>query len=344
MTVLVRQPAFSGYSSLGEAWTSLEARAHASFFQTWTWVGCLAEERYPDPVLLSAERGGETVGLALFNRRRRVLHLAESGDPALDRPFIEHNGPLATDAEAAAALLAAAWKVPGIRRLGLSGVPPAVLAMAGKAVVRRQDRQAPFLDLAPLRVAGTDILTQVSANARQQIRRAMRHYGGEDALVISAAGPAEIGPWLQEAIKLNDATWRRRGQPGAFATDYLRRFHSRLMERALARGELDLLRIASPRGVVGILYNLRFRGVAYAYQSALCDPTGHPHAKPGLVCHTLAIRRSVAMNDTVYDFLAGDQRYKRSFADGDETLCWAELASPWSVPALMARFRQRHWE
>jgi CelD/BcsL family acetyltransferase involved in cellulose biosynthesis len=341
MSLKVGQAPFSGYSALGEAWTALEARAPASFFQTWTWVGCLAEERYPNPVLLRAERGGETVGLALFNRRRGVLHLAESGDPALDRPFIEHSGPLATDPEAAAALLAAAWKVPGVRGLGLSGVPPGVLAMAGKAVVRRQDRQAPFLDLEPLRVAGADILERVSANSRQQIRRAMRHYGGEDALGIATAGPAEIGPWLEEAAALNEATWRRRGQPGAFATDYLRRFHRALMERALARGELDLLRIASPCGFVGMLYNLRFRGVAYAYQSALGDPAGHPHAKPGLVCHTLAIRRAVARGDTVYDFLAGDQRYKRSFAGGDQTLCWAELAPAWSVRALMARLRHR---
>lgn len=45
-------------------------RGPASFFQSWTWVGCLAAERYPDPVLIEARAGGETIGLALFNRRR----------------------------------------------------------------------------------------------------------------------------------------------------------------------------------------------------------------------------------------------------------------------------------
>ena len=41
----------------------------------------------------------------LRGRRGGRLHLAESGDPELDQPFTEHNGPLATDPETAAALL-----------------------------------------------------------------------------------------------------------------------------------------------------------------------------------------------------------------------------------------------
>jgi CelD/BcsL family acetyltransferase involved in cellulose biosynthesis len=112
------------------------------------------------------------------------------------------------------------------------------------------------------------------------------------------------------------------------------------MQAALASGELDLLRITSPRGVVGLLYNLRYRGVVYAYQSALSDPSGQPHAKPGLTCHTLAIRRALGQCHITYDFLAGDQRYKRSLSDGAATLSWAELARPWSLRALLARLRR----
>ena len=54
------------FDSLGERWQSLQARAAPSFFQSWTWVGCLAEDRFPDPVLLEASEAGETVALALF--------------------------------------------------------------------------------------------------------------------------------------------------------------------------------------------------------------------------------------------------------------------------------------
>ncbi|MGC8470394.1 MAG: hypothetical protein ACP5NI_10855, partial [Acetobacteraceae bacterium] len=86
------------FAALGERWRALEARADASFFQSWTWTGCLAAERFPDPVLLGVEAEGETVALALFNRRRgwrgETLFLGESGVAGLDSPFIEHNGPL----------------------------------------------------------------------------------------------------------------------------------------------------------------------------------------------------------------------------------------------------------
>lgn len=46
----------------GKRWRELEARANCSFFQSWTWTGCLAEERFPDPVLLQAEREGASLG------------------------------------------------------------------------------------------------------------------------------------------------------------------------------------------------------------------------------------------------------------------------------------------
>lgn len=37
---------------LAERWRAMERRAETSFFQSWTWVGCLAEERYRDALLL----------------------------------------------------------------------------------------------------------------------------------------------------------------------------------------------------------------------------------------------------------------------------------------------------
>jgi CelD/BcsL family acetyltransferase involved in cellulose biosynthesis len=340
MTLHVTRPVFRGFDALGAEWRTLEAAAPASVFQSWTWVGCLADERFPDPVVLRAERDGRLVGLALFNRRRGVLHLNESGDAERDRPFAEHNGPLAVDGAVAAALLRAAWSVPGMRGLVLGGVPPGLLEAAGGVVLRRQDRPAPVLDLEAVRRAGGGLLPRLSANARQQIRRSDRFYAGGGTLQVArAAAPADLDAWLPELVALHEATWRRRGLPGAFATPFLERFHRTLLSRALADGVLDLLRVTGQDGVVGLLYNLRHRGVVYAYQSALADPTGHPAAKPGLTCHALAIAMALERGDAVYDFLAGNQRYKLSFADSTVTLSWVEAARPWSLRGAVARLR-----
>jgi CelD/BcsL family acetyltransferase involved in cellulose biosynthesis len=341
MPLAVAPQPVTSFAALGAAWRALEAAAEPSFFQSWTWVGCLAEERYPDPVLLRAERDGRTVGLALFNRRRGRLHLAETGEAELDRPFTEHNAPLATDPEAALALLRAAWTLPGISGLVLGGVPPALAEAAGGVTVRRQLRPAPWLDLDALRARGGDLLAGLSANARYQIRRSDRLYAGEGRLAMArAATEAERAAWMEELTALHEATWRRRGQPGAFATPYLRRFHAELTARALARGELDLLRVTGPAGVVGLLYNLRHGGRVLAYQSGFADPAGQAHARPGLTCHVLAIGMALARGDRLYDFLAGDQRYKRSLADRSLDLAWVELARPWSAAAFAAGLRR----
>jgi CelD/BcsL family acetyltransferase involved in cellulose biosynthesis len=340
MTLSVRPQPFEGFCALGEAWRALEHAVPVTVFQSWTWVGCLAEERFPDPVVLRAERQGRLVGLALFNRRRGILHLAESGDPERDRPFVEHNGPLAADPEVAAALLRAAWSVPGTRGLVLGGVAPALIGAAGGVAVRRQDRPSPVLDLATLRAAGGDLATRLSANTRQQIRRSDRFYAAGGRLELTrAASAGEVEAWFPDFVALHEATWRRRGQAGAFATPFLERFHRSLMARAMADGVLDLLRLSGPGGIVGLLYNLRHRGTVYAYQSALADPALHPSAKPGLSCHARAIALALERGDQAYDFLAGSQRYKLSFADRSPTLAWAEMARPWSPRGLLGRLR-----
>jgi CelD/BcsL family acetyltransferase involved in cellulose biosynthesis len=340
MPIQVRQTPLPGHAELGELWRGLEDRVAASFFQSWSWVGCLFEERYPDPVLLRAERDGVLVGLALYNRRGGRLHLAESGDAELDRPFTEHNGPLATDPEAAAALLRAAWDVPGTTRLVLGGVTPGLAAVAGGTTLRAQPRPAPFLDLDALRATGGDYLSGRSANARYQIRRSNRLYEASGPLTLERAGTETAREaWLEELVALHEASWHRRGRPGAFATPFLLRFHRGLTARAMGRGELDLLRIAAGSRLVGLLYNVRFRRRVYAYQTGLADPAGEPHARPGLTCHCLAIGMALARGDGVYDFLAGDQRYKQSLADREETLFWVELARAGSLPALLGRAR-----
>jgi CelD/BcsL family acetyltransferase involved in cellulose biosynthesis len=325
------------FDELGTAWRRLEKEVpDCAFFQSWSWVGCLAAERYPNPVLLRAEQDGRTIGLALFNRRGGRLSLAESGEAALDAPFIEHNAPLAARPEVQAALLRAAWRVGGVRRLQLGGVAPALLHAAGGVAWRFQTRPAPWRDLDG--IAG-DVLAGCSANTRQQLRRSARDLAATGALRLERAGnAAEAQDWFAQLRTLHDATWQRRGGAGAFATDYLRRFHTTLIATTLPRGELALDRISAGDAVIGYLYNFRHGGRVSAYQSGFI---AHPRGKPGMTCHALAMQRAVDDGDSVYDFLAGEARYKRSLADRETILAWAELVPRWSLHGLVARLRHR---
>ncbi len=337
------------FAALGADWEALEQEAPAaSVFQGWGWVGCLAEERYPDPVLLRAiDTDGRLRGLALFNRRAGGLHLAESGDAVLDAPFIEHNAPLVAEgpdaAAATRALLQAAWAVRGTRRLVLSGAAPAVVDAAGGMPWRLQARAAPAVDLATLPAEG--LLPTLSANARYQIRRSHRTLealGGGPLRLETAAIEAEALTWFDAMLALHGETWRRRGMPGAFADTAVLRFHRALIPRLLARGELAMQRVTAGAGlVVGTLYNLRRNGRVFAYQSGLRQPEDPAKQKPGLTCHALAIDAARAAGDRIYDFLAGDARYKRSLANTEATLLWAELIPRWSPRGVLARLLRR---
>jgi CelD/BcsL family acetyltransferase involved in cellulose biosynthesis len=334
----------TSFEALGTAWRELEATGAAcSFFQSWTWIGCLAEERYPDPVLLRANSGGRLLGLALLNRRHGRLCLAESGEPALDAPFIEHNAPLlAADAgpEVEAALLRAAWRVPGVGQLVLGGVPPHLPGLAGGIAWRWQVRPVPLVALGPVRAAGGDYLAGLSANSRYQIRRSARRYAAFGALRLDRAGTLpEALEWLEALAALHGETWRARGRPGAFADGFAQRFHQALVARAQPRGELDLLRVTAGERVVGYLYNFRLRGRVYAYQSGLDHAGAGPHGKPGLTCHAMAVERAIAEGAESYDFLAGPDRYKRSLANAETALVWAELVPRWSARGVVARLR-----
>jgi CelD/BcsL family acetyltransferase involved in cellulose biosynthesis len=322
------------FQALGRMWRQLEPEvAGHGFFQSWSWVGCLAEARYPDPVLLRAEQDGRLLGLALFNRRGDRLYLAESGNAGLDAPFIEHNAPLAPPA-IGAALLRAAWGLRGVRRLVLSGV--AAEAPFGTAW-RAQRREAPFADLNALRAAGGGALSLCSANARQQIRRSDRSYAARGPLTLTCLADPLAG--FAAMLPLHERSWAARGKPGAFASEWMRRFHGALIRTAQPRGEVELLRIDAGDHEIGYLYNFRHGGRVHAYQSGFDLAGAQRHEKPGLTSHSLAIGRALAAGDSVYDFLAGADRYKLSLSQGSQDLWWVELVRPWSWRGVAARLR-----
>lgn len=338
------------FEALGQRWRDLEERADGSFFQGWTWIGCLAQERFDDPILLEALDGGTTVALALFNRVRSgpgppTLHLGESGRPALDTPYIEYNGILMARGQPSdllARCLTAARCAPigsrparWARRVVMSGIDATMLDAARAAGLRPRviHRQPVWIaDLAAVRSYGTGYLDRRSANTRQQVRRSDRAYQAAGGLAIRRAESVqEALGFLATLRDLHQAAWRARGEPGAFAAPFFGRFHETLIARGWKRQEVDLWRIDSGAAVVGVLYNFRYKGRSLSYQSGFDYTVTAKQQKPGLTCHHLAIQRCIESGMTCYDFLAGDDRYKRSLSDRNTMLFWAELGTAWTL-------------
>jgi CelD/BcsL family acetyltransferase involved in cellulose biosynthesis len=327
------------YTAVAPLWRDLERRSDGSFFQSWAWTGCLAEERFSEPWLLRAhDEGGAVRVLALFNRGKRLglldaraFLLGESGVDAQDSIFIEHNG-LLLDRTARAELARACWEALSAKDRRASWILSGVAAQTsaalppGRSARVRATRPAPFLDFSRLERPDLPLLDQLSANLRQQLRRSLRAWNAVGPLTCDiAATPAEADSFLDGLKALHQKYWTSRGRPGAFAEPFFERFHRALIRRAAPGQSIDLMRISAGGQIAGYLYNFVHHGAVAAYQSGFDFSGDAARLRPGLICHLLAIEHYRRAGMRCYDFLGGEARYKRGFSNAETELLWLRV-------------------
>lgn len=341
----------------GTAWAALDARAPAVPFLTHGWFRCLLAAAdggvIPEPVQLTGPAGQQLMA-ALYRRGAlrsriipsRVVYLNETGDAELDRVTLEHNGlagDTAHEPEALRALLehllaqGPEWDEFSLGWLAAERWAVLERALQGLALQPEVVDRKPFhfVDLQGL--GGLeDYLAGLSRNTRYQIRRAMRGYGGEDALTVErATGSEQALKWFRAMVEWHQEEWTARGKPGAFASTFMRDFHECLITRGAPDGRAQVLRVQGVDGPVGYLYNLAAGGYICNYQSGF-RYSDDPKLKPGLVCHAQAIGLAAAQGFARYDLLMGDSQYKRSLGNGQGEMLQVRLRRPrW-------RFRVEH--
>jgi CelD/BcsL family acetyltransferase involved in cellulose biosynthesis len=327
-------------------WRALETTARPSFFTSWHWIGTLlaAVPVAHRPGLLRGVARGSTVALALLGagvtRRRhgmirsRGVYLNETGDASFDALTIEHNGILAAAGREAAALDAAlAWfagKRDEVDELYFSGssLRPPEQAVEGRGLGRIETTLPSYsVDLGLLLPSGGELYPVLSANARQQLRRAFRQFERPGPLRLNEATSAAEALDFFAALKvLHCAWWERRGKLHAFTRAFFEPFHQLLIERSFAEGGTQLLKASAGDRVIGYLYNFRLGSRIYAYQSGFAD--ADRRERPGIVTHALAIRHAFRSGATIYDFMAGRNRLKESLGTRCEPMLWQVFQQP----------------
>ena len=335
MTLQVTLVPSPNRGELERDWRALEAKADGGFFLSWTWIAAWLEALAAEVFLARVHDGGRLVGLGLFTQKQarrlgaiavRQLILHASGDADLDRIEIEYNGMLAERGRDDEILLAVLdhvrtgpwdeWLLPGVPE----GLLPGLRAHGfASHVSRRSSSYAVPLD-------SDDLIAALSSNSRAQLRRALRLAGSEGPLTLEPAGNVEQAFEFLDRMKELDR-WASLGREGAFATGTRYNFHRGLIRRGMATAEVELLEARAGYTRIGFLYQFLHRGRVMAYQAAYPRPADNRH-RPGLVMHYLAMERARAAGFKVYDFLAGEARYKRSFAQPDKMLVWCRLREP----------------
>jgi CelD/BcsL family acetyltransferase involved in cellulose biosynthesis len=331
---------------LERQWRRLEAVASPSFFLSWHWIGTLLEMAPADarPLLLRGTADGRTVALAVLGdaelRRHRIIRarrwvLNATGDPALDCIHLEHNALLADPRIGWDGLLDAFAAAKNVDEIGLPGVggPPSRVLVEERGLLRKEASESSFsIDLGALSDSDGDVAAILSHNARSQLRRALRRL--DPLRIDEAATTGEALAHFRTMKALHIRWWRRRGVPHAFTHEFFERFHERLIERGFADGAVQLLRVSSGDRTIGVLYNFKRGNRVYAYQSGFTLPEAGE--RPGVVTHALAIKRAWQQGAEVYDFMAGENRLKRSFSNCVDTLSWTVIQKP------HLRFRAEH--
>ncbi|MGH7113372.1 MAG: GNAT family N-acetyltransferase [Stellaceae bacterium] len=344
--VELRREALPPPADLEPEWRALEAVADPSFFTSWAWIGTLlaAIPAASRPALLRGRAQGETVALVLLGSavttrrhglvRSRGLYLNETGEPHYDAMTIEHNGILTAPEHEPAVLDALMAWFAGRRReadeLYLSG---SLRRLSEAALAAHRLRCSEFVrpsysvELDRLAASDGALDPVLSANARQQLRRAFRRFEAQGPLRLrEAASEAEAQDGLTGLKTLHCASWARRGIAHSFTGKFFEPFHRRLIERGFAEGAVQLLEVRAGERVIGYLYNFRRGGRLYAYQSGFDD--ADPREHPGAVTHALAIRHAFRSGLRVYDFMAGHNRLKASFATRCEPMLWQVVQQP----------------
>jgi CelD/BcsL family acetyltransferase involved in cellulose biosynthesis len=310
-------------AGLAARWRALEAESDGGFFRGWTYVGTLFRQMNA-PYLLSVWR----------------FSLHETGMADWDRLYVEHNGLLLRRGSEALvpAALGEALRHGSLILSGVDDLHKQAAMAAGLATVR-STQFAPALDLEALNGTGKPFLDTLSANARSQIRRAMRLYG--PGLTVQRARCVEDAlAFFQKLVALHQAAWRARGRAGAFAGQRIQDFHAALIRAGVPRGEVALLRVSAGERDIGFLYNFQHSGRVLSYQSGLATDAD-ARLKPGLVCHALAIEQARADGFAVYDLLAGVQRYKLTLAPhGGGAVHWTVVHRTGSLAARIETIRQ----
>jgi hypothetical protein len=274
----------------------------------------------------------------------RVLALNQACDPTLDQPWIERNGffgehpqEFESHLEQLLDRLLQDENWDELRLPGLTGefARQALYQAARMGLVARLDLEQPSfnIDLNGIRSRYSgNYLSALSANTRQQLRRSKR-------LAEQTLGPVVLEEaqttdqalrWFDETAPLHRARWGQ-DKPQSFDSgfdnpDFLA-FHRRLIAHGFADRAIQYLKCSAGGVTFAYLYNFVSGDRVHFYLSGVNYGVSHA-IRPGMLAHWMAIEKNLSQGKSLYDFLAGDARYKRSLSTGEDRTLWLVLRRP----------------
>ena len=296
-------------AELEQPWKQLvRESAGATPFQTWEWHSIwwkhYAKSRRP--VIFQVYEGDELVGLMPLMISRgpwRTVRAMASGASDYLHPLVRSG----CESLVASSLTQALRDMKDVDLIDLhqireteqlSEVFPAKKAM----------HQATCLVL-DLPTTFDEYLATLNKSLRYDVRRLDKELFKSGDASIEEIQPEGVREGMETFFETHRRRWRKRGLPGAFVGSRSEKFHQEWAEVAARNGWLWLSVLVYRGARVGTIYAMRLGHACYYYQAGF-DPDASS-ISPGslLVGHT--IRRAINEGIARFDFLRGDEPYKR---------------------------------
>ena len=154
-----------------------------------------------------------------------------------------------------------------------------------------------------------DYLGALSKSLRFDCRRLEKRPFTDGGACVREVGLEQAQGALDAFFALHSKRWRRRGLPGAFATKRLKAFHRDAAEGLARDGQLRMSVMEVDGNPAGVIYAMQVARTRFFYQCGF-DPE-QKALSPGTLLVAHAIHSAITEGCTAFDFMRGDEAYKR---------------------------------
>lgn len=293
---------------LRSEWQELVANsATATPFQTFDWQSTWLQfyRRSRRPLLLEIREGTDLIGLyPLLRSSGAWRSLRPIGVGASD--YLHPISITGREREVEAAVAERVVALTDVDLVDLHQIRE-TRALVEEIAMERPVRQATclVLDLPPTYDA---YLATLGKSLRYDVRRLDKTLFKEGKAVVRPVSSETIGQGLDILFEQHKLRWRKRGLPGAFL-GRSQQFHHAWARLAIERGWLWLSILEFEQQPIGAIYAMRLHDCCYYYQAGF-DPS-RGSISPGTLLVASTIKRAIEEGATKFDFLRGDEPYKR---------------------------------
>lgn len=307
---MLRTSVFKGAASLQElkpAWQELVDDAPAATpFQTWEWQATWFKHfgGAKKAHIVAFYDGDDLEGVMPMMESRgpwKTLRAMGSGPSDVLQPIARKG----RESEVAQELAAYLKNLKGVDVIDLHQLRTGN-ELAGYFPTAFPQATCLLLDLPPSYEA---YLATLSKSLRYDCKRMEKPAFAAAGSKIVDVGPSDVQQGMDWLFETHKMRWRKRGLPGAFIGSKSHAFHREWAALASPKGWLWLSTMSQEGKPIGALYGMAMHGTCYFYQAGF-DPA-FSALSPGtlLVAHT--IKRAIQEGCTLFDFMRGDEPYKR---------------------------------